>query len=90
MQDRVDGFLVSLDHLEHTGRQTGFEEQLGKADGNGGVALGGLEDQRVTACQGGAGLPQRIIAGKLNGVMPATTPSGWRIEYTSMPPPALR
>ena len=25
------------------------------------------------------------IAGKLNGVMPATTPSGWRIEYTSMP-----
>ena len=29
-----------------------------------------------------------IIAGKLNGVMPATTPSGWRIEYTSMPGPA--
>jgi allophanate hydrolase subunit 1 len=25
------------------------------------------------------------IAGKLNGVIPATTPSGWRIEYTSMP-----
>ena len=30
-----------------------------------------------------------IMAGKLNGVMPAATPSGWRIEYTSMPPPAL-
>ena len=25
------------------------------------------------------------MTGKLNGVMPATTPSGWRIEYTSMP-----
>ena len=25
------------------------------------------------------------IAGKLNGVIPATTPSGWRIEYTSIP-----
>ena len=25
------------------------------------------------------------MAGKLNGVIPATTPSGWRIEYTSMP-----
>ena len=25
------------------------------------------------------------IAGKLNGVMPATTPSGWRIWYTSTP-----
>ena len=29
------------------------------------------------------------MAGKLNGVMPATTPSGWRIEYRSMPGPAL-
>ncbi len=25
------------------------------------------------------------MAGKLNGVMPATTPRGWRIEYTSTP-----
>ena len=25
------------------------------------------------------------MAGKLNGVMPATTPSGWRIEYASTP-----
>ena len=25
------------------------------------------------------------MAGKLNGVMPATTPRGWRIWYTSMP-----
>ena len=30
-----------------------------------------------------------IIAGKLNGVMPAATPKGWRIEYMSMPGPAL-
>ncbi len=29
-----------------------------------------------------------IIAGKLNGVMPAHTPNGWRMEYTSMPGPA--
>ena len=29
-----------------------------------------------------------IIAGKLKGVIPATTPSGWRIEYMSMPGPA--
>src|SRR3954464_9861238 len=25
------------------------------------------------------------MAGKLNGVIPATTPSGWRIEWTSVP-----
>ena len=29
------------------------------------------------------------ITGKLNGVMPATTPSGWRSEKLSMPPPML-
>ena len=33
-----------------------------------------------------ANIHMGTIAGKLNGVMPATTPSGWRIEYTSTPP----
>ena len=32
-----------------------------------------------------ANIHMGTIAGKLNGVMPATTPSGWRIEYTSTP-----
>src|ERR1700722_10977995 len=36
----------------------------------------------------GAQFQSGIIAGKLNGVMPATTPSGWRIENRSMPGPA--
>ena len=36
----------------------------------------------------GANFHIGIMAGKLNGVMPATTPSGWRIEYMSMPGPA--
>src|ERR671932_1555377 len=33
----------------------------------------------------GAHIHMGTIAGKLNGVMPATTPSGCRIEYTSIP-----
>src|SRR5919201_5331789 len=33
----------------------------------------------------GAHIHMGTIAGKLNGVIPATTPSGCRIEYTSMP-----
>src|SRR5918912_1190950 len=33
----------------------------------------------------GAHIHIGTIAGKLNGVIPATTPSGCRIEYTSMP-----
>ena len=28
----------------------------------------------------GAAFHKGIMAGKLNGVMPATTPKGWRIE----------
>ena len=30
------------------------------------------------------------IAGKLNGVMPAQTPSGWRSECVSTPRPTVR
>ena len=37
----------------------------------------------------GANIHIGIIAGKLKGVMPAVTPSGWRMEYMSMPGPAL-
>src|SRR6185503_8423019 len=33
----------------------------------------------------GAHIHIGTIAGKLNGVMPATTPSGCRMEWTSMP-----
>ena len=33
----------------------------------------------------GAHIHIGTIAGKLNGVIPATTPTGWRIEYTSTP-----
>ena len=36
----------------------------------------------------GANFHIGIMAGKLNGVMPATTPSGWRMEKRSMPGPA--
>ncbi len=35
-----------------------------------------------------ANIHMGTMAGKLNGVMPATTPRGWRIEYTSTPVPA--
>src|SRR4029453_8766056 len=37
----------------------------------------------------GAHIHMGTIAGKLNGVIPPTTPSGWRIEYTSMPDEAF-
>ena len=47
----------------------------------------GLSTKALPAASAGPAFHSGIIAGKLNGVMPATTPSGWRMEYTSMPVP---
>ena len=48
----------------------------------------GLRMNALPHASAGPAFHNGIIAGKLNGVMPATTPSGWRSEYTSMPVPA--
>src|SRR6202167_3280705 len=45
----------------------------------------GLRMNALPQAMAGAHFHNGIMAGKLNGVMPATTPSGWRIEYRSMP-----
>ena len=40
----------------------------------------GLSTKVLPQASAGAHIHIGTIAGKLNGVMPATTPSGWRIE----------
>ena len=40
----------------------------------------GLSTNVLPHASAGAHIHIGTIAGKLNGVMPATTPSGWRIE----------
>src|SRR5919206_4215197 len=45
----------------------------------------GLSTNALPHASAGAHIHIGTIAGKLNGVMPATTPSGWRIEETSIP-----
>ena len=47
----------------------------------------GLSTKALPDAMAGPICHSGIIAGKLNGVIPATTPSGWRSEYTSMPVP---
>ena len=59
VQDGVDGFLVALDHLEHTRGQAGLEEQFGQSHRDRRVALRRLENEGISACQRGPGLPQR-------------------------------
>ena len=40
----------------------------------------GLSTNALPQASAGPAFHSGIMAGKLNGVMPATTPSGWRIE----------
>ena len=80
VEDRVDRFLVAIDDVEHAGRQAGFHQQFGQAHRHRRIALRRLENEGIAAGDRGANIHIGIIAGKLNGVMPATTPSGWRME----------
>ena len=48
--------------------------------GTDGSRSDGLRMKALPQASAGANFHIGIIAGKLNGVMPATTPSGWRIE----------
>ena len=54
------------------------------SDADGSFSLG-LSTNVLPQASALANIHIGTIAGKLNGVMPATTPSGWRIEYTSTP-----
>ena len=48
--------------------------------GTDGSRSDGFRMKALPQAMAGAHFHSGIIAGKLNGVMPATTPSGWRIE----------
>ena len=57
-----------------------------RIDALGSRSLGFRMKQLPQASASGA-IHSGTIAGKLNGVMPATTPSGWRMDQLSMPVP---
>ena len=80
VEQRIDRFLVAVDDVEHAGRQSGFDEQLGSRIGTDGSRSDGLRIKALPQASAGANFHSGIMAGKLNGVMPATTPSGWRME----------
>ena len=60
-----------------------------KRSGTDGSRSDGFKIYALPHAIAGAAFHSGIIAGKLNGVIPAATPSGCRMEYTSMPVPAL-
>ena len=86
LEQAVDGDLVALHDVEAAGREPGLWRAVrrGTSDTDGSFSLG-LSTNVLPQASALANIHIGTIAGKLNGVMPATTPSGWRIEYTSMP-----
>ena len=61
--DGVHGHFAAVDHVQHAGRNTGFQRQLAQAHGHHGVLLGGLEHEGVARGDGHGEHPQRIMAG---------------------------
>ena len=55
----VDGFLVAVDHVENTGRQTCLHEQFGDPHRHRRIAFRRLEDEGVAAGDRGRAFPQR-------------------------------
>ena len=67
-----------------SGRPASFSSSAVRIDADGSFS-DGLRMKVFPQAIAGAHIHMGTIAGKLNGVIPATTPSGWRIEYTSIP-----
>ena len=86
LEQAVDGHLVALHDVEAARRaaRPRRSSSASSSDADGSFSLG-LSTNVLPQARALANIHIGTIAGKLNGVMPATTPSGWRIEYTSTP-----
>ena len=77
--------LVAVDDVEDAVRHARLLQQLGRQIDADGSFSDGFSTNVLPQASAGAHIHMGTIAGKLNGVIPATTPSGCRIEYTSTP-----
>ncbi len=59
VEDRVDGFFVSVHDLQDAFRKARFFHQFGQHERHGWVTLGWFEDKRVAACDGRGEHPHR-------------------------------
>ena len=80
LEDRVDRDLVAVDDVEDAVREPGLLEQLRHETDADGSFSDGLRTNVFPHAIAFDHIHSGTITGKLNGVMPATTPSGWRIE----------
>ena len=76
LEERVDRLLVAVDDVEDARRQPGLGQQLGDAQAGEGSRSDGFSTKLLPQASATGNIHIGTIAGKLNGVMPAHTPSG--------------
>ncbi len=84
-QDRIHERRIALQDVEQTVGQPRALQQLRHEKRRRRIAFAGLQDESVPCSERERKHPARHHAGKLKGVMPATTPRGWRIVQLSRP-----
>ena len=85
LQQRVTAELSPCSTVNTpSGRPACCHSSASSSDADGSFSLG-LSTKLLPVAMALAHIHNGTITGKLNGVMPATTPSGCRIEYTSTP-----
>ena len=78
-QQRLDRLAVALHDREHpSGRPASCQSRARNRDADGSLSLG-FSTKALPQAMAFAHIHSGTMAGKLNGVMPATTPSGWRM-----------
>ena len=80
VEERVDGRLVAVHHVEHAVGQARLGPQLGDEHRRRGSRSLGLSTNVLPVAIATGYIHIGTMAGKLNGVIPAQTPSGWRNE----------
>jgi hypothetical protein len=80
VEDGVDGLLVAVDDVEHALRQPASMSSFQASIGADGSRSEGFRMKVLPQAMATGYIHIGTMAGKLNGVMPATTPSGWRSE----------
>ena len=89
LEQRVDRLASPCTTLSTpAGRPARSSSSASSSDGLGSRSLG-LSTNVLPHAIATGNIHSGTIAGKLNGVMPAHTPSGWRSDQLSMPPPTL-
>ena len=80
LEQRVDGDLVAVHDVEDAvGSPACLSSSAVNTEADGSFS-DGFSTNVFPQASAGAHIHMGTIAGKLKGVMPATTPSGWRIE----------